>query len=854
MFHPTIFENSRPDGIPVLEIPAPAEGAENEPRRFVPLLRTELKGEVVGPLAGLRLMQTFGYKRQQCDKVLEALYRFPLPGDAAVTSVRVRFGDVTIYTELKDRKTAEGEYKEARSQGRQAVLATRESADVFTLRIAGLKPDQETVVETFYVQLVRSEGPGWSLRIPLTTSPRYVRSDETGGRLAEGQPLALLRDPGHRFQLNLTFRDADAIKSSTHSLLVEAVPTGSRVRLSQGEVIPDRDCVLTWRPRQLEAEPALHVVLQDDPADEHVYFLALVAPPAKRDRGRRIDREVVLLVDHSGSMEGAKWKAADWAVEKFLSGLSSGDQFALGLFHTRTFWFGRALQPGSPQSVENAVHFLKRHRESGGTELGVALEQALDVPGGEDESESARHLLVITDAEVTDAGRILRLADRERSRPYRRRISVLCIDAAPNALLATELAEHGGGVARFLTSDPEEEDIATALDEVLADWSEPVLAGLRLEINRTGVQAAGRDLLEAGTPGWTAIDLGDLPAGRPVWVVGRMPRNAAGAEFRLRTGRGHEIACSRPQPARESELRTPLKALFGARRIRGLEFLIHSGCSGFEFEIQLQKLGYNADEISAPSPGAAKVYAENAREALDRALRERLTAESLDYGLACSETAFIAVRKEMGQPVEGTVLVANAFPAGWSTPHFGFHGQAVLGFTGGATLLKSRSIRQSSGGFGAMAGRLADACASYFDPSQAVADGEMADLADSLRTIDVFQGTPQFRADEAVLYDSTAQDAAAMPESATIQFVDVQFPDGGPKSGAVDAGLSLLIYVDDLAAPRAKVRVADLIRQGGRRPLNLRRAAGQTVRIVLVDPGHASSEIATKIKVMLGCV
>ena len=73
----------------------------------------------------------------------------------------------------------------------------------------------------------------------------------------------------------------------------------------------------------------------------------------------------------------------------------------------------------------------------------------------------------------------------------RRRIDVLCIDAAPNSFLARELAERGGGVARFLTSAPDQEDITTALDEVLADWAQPVVTGLRLEVNRAGVEAAG---------------------------------------------------------------------------------------------------------------------------------------------------------------------------------------------------------------------------------------------------------------------------------------------------------------------------------------------------------------------------
>src|SRR5262249_34639730 len=155
---------------------------------------------------------------------------------------------------------------------------------------------------------------------------------------------------------------------------------------------------------------------------------------------KKVPREVILLVDHSGSMDGAKWEAADWAVERFLAGLSEHDAFALGLFHNTTKWFAQRTRKATPDAVREAVKFLKANRDNRGTELGVALEQALDRSRTSD--TPARHVLILTDAEVSDAGRILRLADSEFARPDRRRISVLCIDAAPNSALAAELAER----------------------------------------------------------------------------------------------------------------------------------------------------------------------------------------------------------------------------------------------------------------------------------------------------------------------------------------------------------------------------------------------------------------------------
>ncbi|HZO90646.1 MAG TPA: VIT and VWA domain-containing protein [Chthonomonadaceae bacterium] len=882
MFHPAEYENTRPDGFSVLEV-VPDPERKDGPRRFVPLKRTELTGEIAGPLADLRLIQTFGYSAEECDQTLEAVYRFPLPGDAAVQGVTVRFGEVEIRAELKKRQQAEADYEEAKRQGRQAALTTRESPDVFTLQVAGIQPDQEVVVETRYMQLARYEGADWTLRIPLTTSPRYVRSDERGSRYAQGQPLALLRDPGHRFALDLLLPEAGAVTSSTHALAVTEEEGGLRVRLQEGEVLPDRDCVLAWRPKQETQHPALHVLLHDDKASGQVYFLALVAPPAAPESGETMPREVVLLVDHSGSMEGAKWEAADWAVKRFLSDLTERDTFALGLFHDTTRWFVRRPQPADPGTIAAAEKFLTVHRDSGGTELGVALEQALHLP--KTPGEYARHALIVTDAEVTDSGRILRLAAEEAKRDDRRRISVLCIDAAPNALLANELAEQGGGVAKFLTSSPEEDDITTALDAVLEDWAAPLLIGLRLEVNRSGAQTVGRGVL-GGKPGGSAIDLGDLPAGRAVWVAGRVPHgDGPDLSFQVTTADGKKVAACRRDLNAPDALRPALKALFGARRVRGLEYLIASGYTGKQLEAELRRLGYDPQAVlEGKAETSLKVYAENTREDANHLLRQLLVQESLDYGLVSSETAFLAVRTEAGKPVEGTVAVANALPAGWSDRFTGFYSGSphvllcaapMAGPSAGQQPLFGKMAAPMSAAYDMAAGASPDVQAESADagifeslsgapPQAAPARGlgrffarraASASAAPSTSAAmpavqPLYSGVPTFTGSKAILFDS-AQEAGKLPEETILTRLEVRFPGGMPDQARLDPGLALLIFVDDLTSPRARVRLADLVRQGGVRPLNLRRQQGQVVRIVLADPAGAWAQNAPPLEVAL---
>ena len=197
MFNPTAFENSRPGGVAALEIPRHPES--DEPRRFVPLKRTTLAGEVTGPLAALTVTHSYGYTREQCDLTLEAIYRFPLPGDAAVTGATVRFGDVEIRAESKERTQAEADYQEAKEQGKQAALVTREAPDVSPSRSRASSPARRSSSRprTFSSRGQREQdGPSGS---PSPSPRATTRSDEHASPHAKGRPLLMMRDPGHRF-------------------------------------------------------------------------------------------------------------------------------------------------------------------------------------------------------------------------------------------------------------------------------------------------------------------------------------------------------------------------------------------------------------------------------------------------------------------------------------------------------------------------------------------------------------------------------------------------------------------------------------------------------------------------------
>ncbi|MCX6701261.1 MAG: VIT and VWA domain-containing protein, partial [Methanomicrobiales archaeon] len=789
IFNSKWFDNSRIDGFAVLEI-AGNSGAE---RMFVPLTRTHLNGRIDGPLADFTLSQTFRYSKEVYPSTIEALYRFPLPGDAAVLDVEVRFGNVVIHTTLKPRADAETDYNTAKKDEKAAVLVTRESPDVFTLKIAGIVPDEDVVIKTRYIQMGVPEQRGYSFRIPLTTAPRYVRSDERYSRHAKGQPLAVICDPGHRFSLNISSGGKGTLRSPTHQL---AATQENKVTLSAGDVMPDRDCILVWEPASHGDVPSCQVFTDGEP---ELHFLALITPPEQSPV--RLPRDVIILVDHSGSMNGAKHEAADWAVKQFIKGLSENDTFNLCLFESISYWLSEEPKQATNIFKEHAILFLDDKR-SGGTELGVALEQALSQPRRK--GAVARHVIIITDGEVTDTGRILQLVDRESGKKDMRRCNILCIDSAPNSYFVQQVTKRGGGIAKFLTSSPEEEDITSALDEILSFWDAPVAVGLGLAVNRPGPLVNKRKVRKSDD-GRSVIDLGDLPAGKNQWVVARADPSPERVSFEL-------LGTSLPASTVSVTASPTVRALFGAWLVAELEALMHAGYPEPELLMNLKALDYDPCSITGQIDNA--VYAENRMKSTMDIVKNLIIDESLKYGVLSSETAFVALREENDRKVEEQVIVPNALIAGWSesfiTPPREYQSPKK------DLILPSCKIvsrdRPCAGGF-------FDLGYSDFSLIRQLNPGWI-----------LFSGKPQPLQGRCLIFDSTLPEhTGTLPETLVLRSLEFSFKEKDP---VTSTGVVLLLYVGDPDVPRVRIRIKDLMDHHGVRPLNIQRTSCELLKIV----------------------
>ncbi len=813
MFNPNTYANSTYSGGAYMEIMQhlDPESDRRPPHdlapKFMPLQSTKIEGAIAGPVANLTLTHLFGHSEAESGPVLEAVYRFPLPGDAAVTGVEIRFGESVIRAELAERSHAEETYDRARSTGHQAVLVTQETPDVFSMHVSGITPGETITVTTSLVQRLTPVATAFELRLPLTPAPRYVSDAAVDGRQEHGQPLALAADPGHRLHLNIRIDGADDISSPTHKLSITNSGESTSITLSDGEIVPDRDLLIRLTlPSEID-RPTLTVYRESDEQRGHDYLLALVNPPSDVKQEATTPREVILLVDRSGSMSGAKWQAADWAVRRFLSGLQSDDCFSLGLFHSDTRWFSRVSVPASRENIDAARAFLDDHTDSGGTELEVALSEALAC--GRVSGEYARHIVIITDAQVSNSRDNLTLARTGEGEPDRRRISMLCIDAAPNSWLVHEMTKAGGGQAQFLTSDPDEGDIATTLDEMMSFWDRPIATGMTLRINRADLWSMGRKVKEdeenptrAG-----AIDLGDLPSGQAIWVVCRCQSGEDLLDITALDGEGNILA--RTGHAVESD--SGIRQMFGAERLTRLE--------------------YAASPISSRR---RRFYGQSSPASGE--LRQQLVEESLAYGLICSETAFVGVREEAGKLVQRGAIVPNALPYGWNDE-----------FPGSVRESRAEPFATLSNvDFDASPPPYESSGVAYsMEPQESFGQDEFHARQSQARRIEpepervIFSGIPETDQPVVTLYNVERFDQSIMFDRLLVKLTG----DLGDFDG------ELWFFVGSGSQPRARVRISDILDQGGERPLNLRIRGGSALRVELhlETPGKAAPRLEIKL-------
>lgn len=441
--------------------------------------RLWLTGRVLAAGARLFVHHTFRSGEQ---KPLEVIYAFGLPRDAALRRFRVAGEGFSVHSELKPVEEAVRAYEAGIEEGRLATLARQYGDGLVNLTLGNLRPGETVTVVLEVVAGVEVHDDGIRFRFPFTLAPGYHRQ----ARAAEVAPGAgEIELPEDEFgDLILPRFAADAsglhevgfdlrlwmpqgireIGSPSHGLRVVQEDAGhGRVLLATGREVPDRDLVLDARARD-----GLAGVLSGLDREGRGRFWAVVPSKSFGERGDG-PRQVVFVLDRSGSMNGKPIEQARKALEACLGALAANDRFGLVAFDDRVEAFRPSLLEATMEGRAEARQFLEGVDARGGTELAAGILEAARMLGGE-----GGDILVLTDGQVYGTERII-----EQARSTGARIHCLGIGSASQDRFLALLARETGGVSRFLT--PRERVDLPAVD-LFAAIGRPVATGVEVKL------------------------------------------------------------------------------------------------------------------------------------------------------------------------------------------------------------------------------------------------------------------------------------------------------------------------------------------------------------------------------------
>ena len=618
-------------------------GALTTERGNLPLDQIDVTARITGLSVQTTLSQGFA---NPYDVPLEATYVFPLPDRAAVTGMRMEADGRVVEGVLKERQQAREEYDRAIEAGQRASIAEEERPDVFTMRVGNIMPGERVTVRLTLAGVVPYEDGTATYRFPLVVAPRYIPGTPIDGSVGGGvepdtdavpdasritPPVLLPGFPnpvrlGIRVRLDpagLPLRD---LRSSLHQVDVAETDGAAEITIGAGERA-DRDFVLRWAPGGEEPDGEVAAVTEslavvpDEEGDEGTFQLTLV-PPVLPEQARA--RDVVLVLDRSGSMGGWKMVAARRAAARIIDTLGGGDRFAVLAFDNvvdRPDELPGGLVEATDRHRFRAVEFFAGLQARGGTEMLRPLRDGLDLMSHETTRD--RVLVLVTDGQIGNEDQILHELGTSLAAT---RVHTVGIDQAVNAGFLGRLAALGGGRCELVES---EDRLDEAMDRIHRRIATPLVTGITLEAP------------------WVAADsvsparLPDLFAGAPVRIMGR-----------YRGGGGGEVAVTGWRPD-GSAWRTTAKAVTGD----------NPAVAAVWARGRLRDL----EDRYVTSAG------DQERQRLERTIVDT----SLRFGVLCRFTAYVAVDDRavnsggelhrVTQPVElpaGWQLMAAAAPAG----------------------------------------------------------------------------------------------------------------------------------------------------------------------------------------------
>ncbi|HEY9030784.1 MAG TPA: marine proteobacterial sortase target protein [Kangiella sp.] len=605
-------------------------------------LSTDIEMHINSVVSRVSVKQTFSNESAQW---LEGVYQFPLPENAAVDTLKMHIGQRVIEGEVQEKQQAQRTYQKAKAEGKRASLVEQVRDNLFTTKLANIAPGESITIHIEFQQLVHNDGTHFSVRMPLGITPRYepaeitTKSDSgydyyssddsetvyletpahdsaelspattmfnTGGQPDRPANISIHLNPG--FALSL-------LESPYHQIITQQ--TGDQYTiLLENPAQAERDFVLNWQP-QLGQEP--RVALFSESHDDHNYHVLMMLPPTHDFVQQKTQpREMIFVIDSSGSMSGESMQQAKQGLYYALSQLGSNDTFnILDFDHEARKLFDEAV-PATQSNLEMAKYFVATLEADGGTEIAKAINLALDKPN----STLLRQVVFLTDGSIGNERQIFQMIENQLGN---NRLFTIGIGAAPNSYFMSKAANYGRGTFTYIGKATE---VQTKLEQLFKKLRYPALENLSLEhLSQEKASASQLELY----PG----HLRDLYLGEPLFVSYRTP-----------------------------------KGMQDSLQVKGQ-------ADSYDWSFKLPPVTNGKDKGIARLWARMKIDSIKSDFAMSHdQSRQQILQTALYYHLVSDYTSLVAVDKTPARVTEELkkLQLANRTPAGWKAPNGSKHG------------------------------------------------------------------------------------------------------------------------------------------------------------------------------------
>ena len=455
-----------------------------------PTLKTDVRMTISGLIVRATVRQQF---KNDSAEWAEGIYVFPLPEHAAVDHLSMHIGERVIEGLIKERGEAKQTYEKAKSEGKRASLVEQERPNISTTSVANIGPGDDISVEIQYQQTLHYDQGRFRVRFPMVVGPRYIPGIVNGESVQSidghgwGKNIHRVPDASRITPPVLNPKDGSInpvsltvdvtpgfplahLESRYHAIQTQEHEGRYTITLAEGAVPADRDFELVWQPAEGQAPTA---ALFSDEKDGKGYALFMVMPPALAAvQEHRIAREVIFVIDTSGSMHGHSIEQAKAALQLAVARLTAQDRFNIIQFNSTMDVLFSGAVPATQNNIAMAAQYVSRLVAQGGTEMFPALQRALD---GKEHTQ-LRQVIFLTDGQVGNEDELFKTIS---ARLGDSRLFTIGIGSAPNSYFMRKAAEFGRGTFTYIGNTIEVQEKMEALFRKI---EQPALADITIEL------------------------------------------------------------------------------------------------------------------------------------------------------------------------------------------------------------------------------------------------------------------------------------------------------------------------------------------------------------------------------------